>query len=89
MSNKNITYDPVPPYDLDDIEAASGSTQPPAGSAPTNDSDDEPQTANVVELHGERRGRLSQRECCNFAFAYFLTAVIGIIICVSIIAKRL
>jgi hypothetical protein len=84
MPNKSIPYDPVPPYDLEDVEASASTapSQPQPADAPSN----EAEAGNVVELQRERR--LSQRECCNYGLAYFITAVVGVIIIVSIIVKR-
>jgi hypothetical protein len=87
MPSKNIPYDPVPPYDLEDIEA-SASTGPSQPQQPVDTSSNENESGNVVDLHKEMPGRLTQRECCNYGLAYFITAVVGLIIIVAIIVKR-
>jgi hypothetical protein len=87
MPNKNIPYDPVPPYDLEDVEASASagpSQQQDSADAPSN----EEESANVVELHKERPGRLTQRECCNYGLAYFISAIVGVIIIVAVIMKK-
>jgi hypothetical protein len=84
-------YDPVPPYDLDDVEANAESyhSQPPTQSNATTSND-----VNDVDSHGEensnivngslgrdnqRPGKLTERECCDYAFLYFKTAVLGVV----------
>jgi hypothetical protein len=81
-------YDPVPPYDLDDVEA---NAESPHAAHPSNP----PQlhTADDVEHQGEggsnvvepgsrghqRLGKLTERECCDYAFLYFKTVVLGVV----------
>lgn len=81
-------YDPVPPYDLEDVEATAESTSRPSNPPQLLHADDD------VELHGEREsnvveprldrgrgraGKLTERECCDYAFRYFKTVVAGIV----------
>ncbi|KAF2422638.1 hypothetical protein EJ08DRAFT_701593 [Tothia fuscella] len=87
MSSKNIRYEPLPPYDAEDIEAATASAPASQIEAQERNPETERQQSNLVELQEERPGRLTQRECCQFAFLYFLTAVIGLIVIAAIIAK--
>jgi hypothetical protein len=79
--NKNPVYDPVPPYDLHDVEASSSEPQP------TNTENDEDE--NIIEVHEERPRRMTQQECCRFGLLYFLITVVGIIIVTSLITRKL
>jgi hypothetical protein len=77
-----MTYDPVPPYDLQDIEAA-------ASSNPSDSQPEDVQPASVITAVTEpsgRAGKLTEKECCAYAFGYFLTSVIGLVLIVLIIA---
>jgi hypothetical protein len=89
MSNKNVRYDPLPPYDLNDIEASSATPQPQDADTSAQVPENEVQLGeNVVELHEERHGRMSQRECCRWAFLYFFTAIVALVIVIPIVARR-
>jgi hypothetical protein len=81
-------YDPVPPYDLDDVEANAESTSRPSNPPQLLHTDDDVELhseheSNVVEPRLERgrgrAGKLTERECCDYAFLYFKTAVAGIV----------
>jgi hypothetical protein len=82
-------YDPVPPYDLDDVEAAAAdhTTQTQANTADllsADDVGDRGEGSNVVEpRRGRGRGRegkLTEKECCDYAFMYFKTVVAGLVL---------
>ena len=80
-------YDPVPPYDLDDIEAASAQSQPPPANIRQANNDDQQPAAEVLTTPQDRRqGKLTEKECCAYAFAYFVTAITGVVLIVLIIA---
>lgn len=95
-------YDPVPPYDLDDVEANAASThstanlftlsQTNADDAEYDVGNHEGSGSNIIdpiqntsdghERHrkrGGREGKLTERECCDYAFLYFKTVVLGVV----------
>lgn len=85
-------YDPVPPYDLDDVEANAASTYSTTLFTPsqTNADDDVGQGSNIIDptqderrgrehRRGGREGKLTERECCDYAFLYFKTVVLGVV----------
>lgn len=94
-NSNNITmpqpYDPVPPYDLDDVEANAADHLPSTHALPldttsgANDVGEGGSGSNVVEPNAERRrgggreGKLTERECCDYAFLYFKTVVVGVV----------
>jgi len=82
-------YDPVPPYDLDDIESNAESdhhppTQPNTTSNVPNEVDGQREgDSNVVDpssTRDHRPGKLTERERCDYAFLYFKTVVAGIVL---------
>lgn len=100
-------YDPVPPYDLDDVEANAASTHSTANlftPSQTNADDDGANSttydaqhesgrgSNIIDptqdrsdenarhrTRGGREGKLTERECCDYAFLYFKTVVLGVV----------
>jgi hypothetical protein len=81
-------YDPVPPYDLDDIEANAESyhhprTQPHTTSNSPNDVDGQrEEDSNVVDPSSRRKQRpvrMTQKECCDYSFLYLKTVVVGVV----------
>lgn len=89
MPSKNIKYEPLPPYDLNDIEATAEASRPQDNGAPVNELPEieVEDRHNVVEPN-EERGRMSQAECCRWAFLYFLTVIVALIIITSLITHR-
>jgi hypothetical protein len=96
-----MPYDPVPPYDLEDLEAApaqqsssdnrggedgdgggGGGGQQPENINNSYSSDNEIAT----KPNRHRAGKLTEKECCAYAFAYFLTSIVGVVLVVLIIA---
>lgn len=78
-------YDPVPPYDLEDIEGQPDSNQNQQEAGPQ----DEVQV--LTDPHRRREGKLTERECCEYAFRYFFLAVVGVVfttIMVTFLATR-
>jgi hypothetical protein len=75
-------YDPVPPYDLEDIEA--NRTVDPNNGDQINEPEDE--TVELTESNVQMHGELTQQQCCCFGLSYFITAVVGVALIVLIIA---
>jgi hypothetical protein len=84
-------YDPVPPYDLDDVEANAADHPPQTNSSHLHLGDDVGEGgsgsgSNVVDPSQEsrrgrgREGKLTERECCDYAFLYFKTVVLGLVL---------
>lgn len=98
QSQRNMSsqpYDPVPPYDLDDIENGESrhSTQQVDGDVEEGVSVLQQEErgggeSNIIESDdtrgrgGGRAGRLTERECCDYAFLYFKTVVLGVVLVV-------
>jgi hypothetical protein len=81
-----VVYDPVPPYDLDDLEAGAAQPQPPASNRQANDGDQQAAAEVLTTPQDRRRGKLTEKECCAYAFAYFALSITGIVLVVLIIA---
>jgi len=82
------SYDPVPPYDLEDIESQS-SAPAPALPTPPSSSQQEPSETNILDpatTNNRKPGDLTQRECCHYAFMYVATSIIGVVLMTWIIA---
>jgi hypothetical protein len=90
FSNKPV-YDPVPPYDLEDIEGTAEATQNGGPSQPSQNLDDVPPSPPehivTTEPSHHRHGKLTERECCHFALFFFATAIFGLLMMTLIIAK--
>jgi hypothetical protein len=90
-------YDPLPPYDLEDVEATAGEPRltsqseddPPIGdpssSNSTNDASYEA-SDNIKPRNGNGAVKLSERECCLIGLTYVSVIVVGIVALVWIIA---
>jgi hypothetical protein len=74
LANK-LNYDPVPPYDLEDVEAHAGQgpsePQTPNNQEPNVSSEPSDDSRNQVKL-------LSERERCAWGLAYFTIAMISV-----------
>ena len=85
---QKAVYDPVPPYDLNEIESNRGQELNNEDDINTPSNESTIQTQSRRERCGRcgRRGQISQRECCCIAFSYFLVSVIGVVLIVLIVA---
>jgi hypothetical protein len=86
-------YDPVPPYNLDDdVEATAAEpesqTPIPSSSSPNQSDPVQLQSSetNVVDPHRPRSDKLTERECCEYAFMYFATCILGLVLMTLIVA---
>jgi hypothetical protein len=87
-SNK-VAYDPVPPYDAEDIESGSRVPDLEAENTTTSEGDIQLQTgpeSNVAVPDHQQSGRLTQRECCAYAFRYFACSLVALVLMIWIIA---
>ena len=75
-------YDPLPPYDPEELEAGPTPTEQENADIPLTDQSQ----SNVTIKDDTQRGQMSQRECCFFAFHIILVCVAGFVACVWIIA---
>lgn len=83
MPDKRGAYEPVPPpYDLDDIEQGPEEGE---SSQSTNINSNEGQNSSNLAMREEGPTRMSQHDCCCFALAFFLVAVLGVVALATII----
>lgn len=91
-----MVYDPVPPYDLDDdVEANRPNRQQ---DTEDHDRDGDRDNVDLLEIEDRdvtkdngcccvpRKGRLSEKQCCKYAFAYFAATLISLVLIVLIIS---
>lgn len=86
--SSKVVYDPVPPYDTEDIEAGGRAPDLPADDA-GGQVDIQLQsspTPNEADPDRQRAGRITQRECCTYAFWYFFCSLVALVLIIWIIA---